>query len=113
MNSENKSSQQASLALSVAESVMEEVGLEFIDFGCYENPNVPEGQSWVYEIYGARPGIKWTFKMHPAEREKEGLSTEEMIFDASQVDVFKSVLEAFMKMNELTLLAAGSNSEPE
>lgn len=88
----------ADLALQIAGAVMEQVGLDFLDLGCYVDPKLPEDQAWVYEIYGVQPGLKWALKVNRRLGD-DGRTTEAIIFDASQVDLFKGCLEAMMQMN--------------
>ena len=90
-------------ALDVAAEIAAEVGLQFIDFGYYEDPSVPEDSRWTYEIYSTNPDEGWTLKVHPTGLEGESAEmAEEMTFDVSQTKLFRAMLKTHMRMNELT-----------
>ncbi|MEL6381851.1 MAG: hypothetical protein AAFQ89_05145 [Cyanobacteria bacterium J06626_18] len=101
MANEDQSSSQAGLALSIATSTAEEVGLHFVDGGGFVDPRLPKGTAWVYEISGTALDLKWTLKIRPDWGTEEDV-TKVLIFDTSQVELFKATLEAMMRMNRWT-----------
>lgn len=101
MANEDQSSSQTGLALRIATSVAEEVGLHFVDGGCFVDPRLPQGKAWVYEICGTDLGFKWTLKIRPDWGTEEDV-TKVLIFDTSQEELFKATLEAMMRMNRWT-----------